>query len=99
MVRIKPRGWRHFAIPDHMKEGLDRYICLGIRPGSFLYFVLCNDFSQAVVHADEINSHKLREYGLLLHSGLIPNDAWGSEKTVEAWIARRGESANVQERT
>lgn len=92
----RPLDYGRFNIPEHMKGGLDRYVRLGIRPGDFLQSVLCNDFAGTILRADHINKHALHEYALILHSGIIPADAWGSREAVERWIAKGGERGKTE---
>lgn len=55
-------GWgdrlNHF-IPDHMHGGVIRWVCFGIRPGSFLTAVLKHDLFEAVRSGDEENQDAL----------------------------------------
>ena len=43
--------------PDEIVRSLKRYVESGIRPGSFLYAVLCNDLFAAMCQADSHNQH------------------------------------------
>lgn len=67
-----------------MIHGLQLYIENGIQPGSFLQAVLANDFTKAATRADSTNSKLLREWALFVLNEL-PDDCWGSWKTVQNW--------------
>jgi len=62
----RPLDYGRFNVPEHMKDGLDRYVRLGIHPGGFLQAVLRNDFAEAMVRADAQNKQHL-------HSNSIKN--------------------------
>ena len=77
-------------IPTHMREGLRNYVLHRRRSGDFLMSVLENNLSQAAMRADMTNRRDeiLVRFSWLLHSGGIPNDAWGSKVKVDKWLAR-----------
>lgn len=82
-------GINYFYIPANMVDGLDKYINLGVRQGSFLHAVLCNDLKQTVMCADHINIANLPAYVNFLYNH-APLNCWGSPEIVERWIASQG---------
>lgn len=62
------REWQ--PIPEHMREGLQRWLLYGnrIRPGSFLASVLQDNLSEAVANADDINQRALPGYVKFLYN-------------------------------
>ena len=72
-------------LPEGLKIGLDLYLNHGIRPGSFLNAVLCNDLKGALGSADENNRKLIFEIVQYFHN-FIPSLAWGSSENVDAWI-------------
>ena len=72
-----------------MISGLRRYIENGIEPGSFLSSLLCNDLRRTFEAADDVNSHRVRDYVQFLYS-YAPAGCWGSEEKYVAWIERGG---------
>jgi len=78
-----------FGLPDHMKEGALLYLKHGIRPGGFLYSVLCNDLHASLNRADQQNLMLIHMYRDFLMN--LPPDAWGNQVKVEAWISSGGE--------
>ena len=72
-------------LPEHMREGMQRYVQHGIRPGDFMYLVLCNDFVHALGHADSVNTIRIVDYARFLYLEL-PSGCWGSREKVDAWI-------------
>ena len=76
-------------IPEHMRQGLTDYIERGVRPGDFLYYVLCNDLGRAVDHADDVNFELVPWYVVWLFNR-VPAGCHGSRENVEAWIAHHG---------
>lgn len=76
-------------IPEHMREGLLRYVEQGIAPGSFLEAVLCNNLKEAVSSADHINIKCLPDWITFLHN-YVPASCWGSIENYEAWVKTGG---------
>jgi len=79
------REINYSILPEHMREGIQRYIEHGIRPGDFLYLILCNDFVHALGHADVINMARIVDYAKFLYLE-APRGCWGSRAIVDAWI-------------
>jgi hypothetical protein len=83
-------------LPEHMRDGMRLYIEDGIRPGDFLYLILCNDFVHALGHADMINSARIVDYAKFLYLE-APRGSWGSREVVNTWIkAREIERADIK---
>lgn len=76
-------------LPEHMREGMRRYIEHGILPGSFLRAVLTNDLMEACGQADDINLARLADYARFLYN-YAPRGAYGSKENVAEWIKHRG---------
>ena len=91
----------YLMLPKHMQDGMQRYVEHGVRPGSFLYLILCNDFVRARGHADQINAARMGDYARFLgekteHIYLwVPHRCWGSAEKVEKWIERKRELREV----
>jgi len=73
------------GIPDHMVDGVVRYIVDKIPPGSFLSAVINNELKEAYISADDINSHHLRNYVQFFYSS-APAGCWGFSGAVSKWI-------------
>lgn len=81
----KPQWARCIArLPDHMHDGLVRYVLYGIMPGSFLTAVLENKFVEACCAADQANMNMLHEWALVMINA-VPSDCQGSEQHVRMW--------------
>jgi len=76
-------------LPEHMQDGMRRYIENGIPPGSFQRAVLSNDLMEAFRRADDVNSHAMRNYAVFLESE-APGGCFGSPQHVNDWIDHRG---------
>lgn len=76
-------------IPPHMHQSVDDYLQHGLRPGAFLYEVLCNNFPRAFMSADLDNQRMVLGWCQFMHWEM-PTVAWGSCEKVEAWIAHKG---------
>lgn len=79
------------SIPDHMREGLERYVDDGIPGGSFLMSVLENDFLGVITKADSINKVFFYKWAMVL-ANEIPVMCWGSRERVDSWIELGGEN-------
>lgn len=75
------------GIPPRLMIGVGRYITKGIRPGDFLYAVLCNNLKQAILQADKDSFIALPDLVKWLHWE-APSESYGSEEKVHAWILR-----------
>jgi len=76
-------------VPDHMIDGVVRYIVRGHAPGRFLTAVLCNDLMGALRRADDTNRDRLWSYGNFLHN-YAPSDCFGSPAKFKAWVESGG---------
>lgn len=72
-------------IPEHMLEGIERYIEHRIPPGSFLMAALSNDMMEALSRADITNRYLLWEYGFIFYN-CLPLGSYGSPKAVSEWL-------------
>lgn len=73
------------SIPRHTREALDRYAQDGVRTGSFLRAVLCDNLFEAVQRADMENKPELSIIVKYVYNRL-PCECWGSEKRVDAFL-------------
>jgi len=72
-------------LPEHMREGMKRYLEHGIEPGSFMMAVLTNNLKEAFARADHLNKHYIGNIVSYCYNE-IPGAAWGSPENVEAWM-------------
>lgn len=77
---------RH-GVPEHLHEGLTRYVEHQIRPGSFLRAVLENDLHGAFSHGDPAAIAGLGGLVRWLHN-CAPAACWGSPERVRDWLAK-----------
>lgn len=81
------------AVPDHLRDGIHRYVVHGIRPGKFLQAVLQNDLFHGVgMAADPLNIDHMRSITRFVF-WCLPGECHGSEEKVAAWIAKGGMQA------
>lgn len=80
--------FRQFFIPVYMMGAIRRYIEEGIPPGHFLTAVICNNLSDAVSYADDVNVANLPAYVGYFYNR-APSTCWGSREKMDAWIAKR----------
>ena len=72
-------------LPEHMIEGMNLYLEHGVKPGSFMTAILCNDLREAVGRADHINIKYITN--IVAHCyNYIPSHSWGSPEAVQAWV-------------
>lgn len=77
------------ALPGHMQHGARLYIERGIRPGSFLTAVICNDLFTTMEKADDINRHRLLDWCSFFYNE-APSDCYGSPEKFAAWCGHGG---------
>jgi hypothetical protein len=80
---------RFSLIPEHLRDGMRRYIFDGVPTGDFLAAVLANDLRDAAVRADHINLMALPEIVRFLHNE-APAACWGDARRVRAWTETGG---------
>lgn len=84
---------RYEILPEHMQDGMMRYIEQGYHPGDFLYLMLCHEIYDATGHADHINLQALPTYIRFMYNE-IPASAHGSRENVDAWMKSKQEINN-----
>jgi hypothetical protein len=72
-------------IPEHMWDGIRRYVDLGIPPGGFLTALLENDFMEAIIHADDISIFLMKDWARFIYN-YLPDECWGSKEKVKLWV-------------
>ena len=75
------------GLPDHMQDGMRRYIENHVEPGSFLLSVLSNDLFGACERADYINRYRLFDIVQWLYC-YAPAGSWGCTEAVKAWLKK-----------
>lgn len=91
-TRLTDLEWRYqhaladSGVPEHLHDGLIRYLAHRIQPGGFLMAVLENDLAGALNRADGTSRAGLVEIGRFLYND-VPQGAWGSPAKVAAWLA------------
>ena len=77
-------------LPEHLRDGMRRYVEKGRRPGDFLMAVLRNDLMAATTRADEVSYKHLREIvGWCWWE--LPSSLWLSPDNVGKWIKQHAE--------
>lgn len=77
-------------IPEHLRDGLARYLLDGIKPGSFMRHVIANDLYHAAIAAgDAVSLQDLRSLALLL-IWCAPDEAHGNPEALESWGRKGG---------
>ena len=74
------------AIPERIKNSLDRYAQHHVPTGGFLKAVLENDLQEAVARADEDTLMALRTICAYVYNEL-PSPCWGTREKVTKWLA------------
>ena len=76
-------------IPEHCRDGVQRYIEKGHPVGHFLTYVFENNLVKAFEYADDINRHAMYAYAQFLYN--VPMVCYGSKEKREAWQAIGGQ--------
>lgn len=80
-----------FHIPDYMMDGINRYIHEGIKPGSFLTAIICNDLTEAVAQADANNLSDIPAFVSYFYNE-TPSPCWGSADKMNNWLLNQRKS-------
>ena len=75
-----------YYLPERMMGGIRRYVDQGIKPGNFLFAVICNDLKGAVGYADAENLANLPAFVSYFYND-APSPCWGSPEKATAWMA------------
>jgi hypothetical protein len=91
---VNGRPVDYSMLPDHMQDGMRRYLEDGIEPGGFACAALANDLVGAAGKADMTNLHALHKWAMWLYNE-CPRYAWGSYEAIDRWIKRKEEERNA----
>jgi hypothetical protein len=78
-------------LPEHLRDGMKRWIEFGIRPGSFLLAILHNDLEQACLRADAYSMYRMADIAKFMALE-APAECWGSCAKVDAWEAKHAQA-------
>lgn len=76
-------------IPEHMHDGVRRYVMNGEAIGGFLTAIMANDFMESAIRADHMNLVALQGWATFLYNS-VPASGRGSREIVKAWQAAGG---------
>lgn len=76
-------------VPEHLREGLRRYVLDGGRVGQFLAAAIENNLLGAISHGDDQSLAGLKPLVKFLYND-APSPCWGSRERREAWQAQGG---------
>ncbi len=78
-----------FMVPSRLYDGIVRYVMTGIRPGGFLSACIMNNFTDALLRADDdMDRDDLEAIAKWLHNE-APSACWGSHSKMGDWITAR----------
>lgn len=75
-------------LPEGLRDGVKLYIEDGIKPGSFLTAVVCNDLKESFGRADENSIRRMFDIVSFFYNE-VPLNCWGSKKNMETWMQQR----------
>lgn len=81
-------------VPEHLRDGLQRYIMEGGHVGQYLTALLDSDLLNVVGHGDDLSLAGLRGTVQFLHN-YCPGGCWGSPAKRTAWQAKGGVQNHV----
>jgi len=86
---------KHYEIPDEAGETIKLYVEHGIKPGSFLTAIICNDLQAAFAQADQTNAELIPAYVMYFHWE-VPARITGSPRRMNNWIQRNEQLDTAQ---
>jgi hypothetical protein len=89
MERNLDVSWYGQRVPQHLREGIRRYILQGVLPGDFLRAVISNDAVGTVMRADEVSFANLKAVVGWFES-YAPIACRGSPEAMRTWNERGG---------
>lgn len=75
-------------LPEHIQDGVRRYIEDKLPTGDFLKGVIENNLTEAICRADKVNLYQLREIVQWFYT-YAPDPCWGSKEKREKWLRRK----------
>jgi hypothetical protein len=73
-------------IPPAILAGLERYVRLGVRPGSCLYAILSGNLFEAFARSDPETEQAMPAIARYIREH-VPGHLWGSPEVVSRYIA------------
>lgn len=86
---VSKKCFEQYEVPEHLQDGIKRYLIDRIQPGSCLQAVLENDLRDAVLRADETTLLALPSIVKYLFAE-APKEAYGEKGVVSKWLQGRG---------
>lgn len=83
-------------LPEHIRDGVQRYIEEGICPGSFLQAVITNNLKESFKRADEVNITQMFNIVIFFYNE-VPYLCWGSQERMDSWIKKGGQGKLTKE--
>jgi len=77
------------SLPEHLRGGVARYIEQGIKPGSFLTAIICNNLKDSFFRADNICLERMFDI-IEFFNNEAPFRCWGSKEKMTEWIREFG---------
>jgi len=87
-----PEDIDYNKLPEHIRDGAQRYVEDGIKPGDFLQAVFCNNLMESFARADVTNEIRMFHIVDFIYNE-APAACWGSEEIMKEWIRKGGLNA------
>lgn len=73
---------------EDLRDSVRLYVEFGVKPGSFLTAVICNDLKESFARADENNIRRMFDIVSFFYNE-VPLSCWGSKENMETWMQQR----------
>ena len=67
-------------------EPIMNYLVHGFSPGSFFFYILCNDWANAIVRSHPANGVENLKNLTKWIINVMPKKAWGNHESVDEWM-------------
>lgn len=88
-IDVSDKCFDKYGVPDHLRDGIKRYLVDRVQPGSCLQAVLENDLQEAVSRADDVTFAALPSVVKYLFNE-APIEAYGEKGCVSKWLQGKG---------
>jgi hypothetical protein len=78
-----------YEVPEHLRDGIARFVLFGVPPGRFLEALLTNDLRRAATDSTPMSFASIPNTLSFLHWN-VPMECHGTPARYEAWIKRGG---------
>ena len=79
-------SFEYWNVDAEYYEPMTNYLLYGFSPGSFFFYVLCNDWANAIIRSHPANQVENLKTLTKWIINVMPKEAWGHHEVVDTWL-------------